>query len=121
MYAVLVDNEIIYGRCTGNHFAIHELNTKGAPVYKGKNKLVWPGDLRRVVYYWGGGVKGIAESTFPHPEEWRYGAIDKHLDQVTVVRDLTREYTRDVALSPFLMQIHLGSKIRGGPQLARHR
>ena len=42
---------------------------------------------------------GIAESTFPHPSEWRLGDIDKPLDEVTV-RDLTRSLTRKLCKPP---------------------
>ena len=40
-------------------------------------------DIRSIVR-WGGGVLGIAESTFPHPKEWRLSGIDAPLDEITV-------------------------------------
>ena len=36
---------------------------------------------------------GVAESTFPHPKQWRIPGIDKDLDAIRItVRDLTREW-----------------------------
>ena len=42
---------------------------------------------------------GVAESTFPHPKQWRIPGIDKDLDMVTV-RDLTREWARRSSKPP---------------------
>lgn len=42
---------------------------------------------------------GDAETTFPHPAEWRLKGIDKPLDKVTV-RDLTAAFTRQRVGAP---------------------
>ena len=42
---------------------------------------------------------GPAESTFPHPQEWRLEGVDKPLDKVTV-KDMTRAITGRATVTP---------------------
>ena len=60
--------------------------------------LITPDELRDVVM-WSGGVRGIAESTFPHPDQWRLGDTDKPLDRIGV-RDLTLAFVRPMVKQP---------------------
>ena len=90
--AIILKGEIIYGRLKGLAFQVHELTTKGTPVPTETLLYIQRNELRKVLR-WKRGIKGIAESSFPHPKEWRLGAIDKDLDEITV-KDLTKEFTR---------------------------
>ena len=49
-------------------------------------------DIRKTVK-WKSKVLGIAESTFPHPAEWRLDGIHKELDRIEV-KDLTAAITK---------------------------
>ena len=51
-----------------------------------------PKDKWREVVHWNGKVVGIAESFFPHPNEWRIEGLDVDLDKIDV-----RIYTRFLA------------------------
>ena len=96
--AIILKNEIIYGRPKGLAFQVHTLSTKGTPMPTEEMIYIDKSEIRETIR-WGRGVKGIAESSFPHPKEWRLGAIDKDLDSVTV-QDLTREFTRQHIREP---------------------
>ena len=58
------------------------LTTKGRIEETGEVRAL-RGALRSVVW-WGEGVMGVAEATFPHPKEWRLDGVDARLDEVTV-------------------------------------
>ena len=96
--AVISGQKIAYGIVNGQYFTEMSLSIRGKPTPTGVTSLIDPSELREVLR-WNGGVVGIAESTFPHPEEWRLGCIDKPLDKIRV-RDLTKEFTRKLVKEP---------------------
>ena len=89
---------IIYGYLKEHMLHVHELSIKGRPLPTNVYIHVITSELRNALA-WGDGFCGIAESSFPHPKEWRLGAIDKDMDKVSV-RDLTKEFTRQFIKEP---------------------
>ena len=62
----------IYGYAsTPGTLDIAELTVQGKPRATGTSMAI-PHSLLRKVLWWDGGVKGIAEFTFPHPKGWTY-------------------------------------------------
>ena len=96
--AVLTPHGPVYGRLEGHNLKVYTLSVKGKPLLTEDIRLVSKDEVRTIVR-WKGSVVGIAESTFPHPKEWRLGDIDKPLDEVTV-KDLTRSLTRKICKPP---------------------
>ena len=72
-----------------------DLSPRGRPIRTGESREVDSDDLVREVVWWGDGVLGIAEATYPHPQGWTVeGASDSPtLDQLTV-RILTAVFRR---------------------------
>ena len=102
------DTTFMYPCPKGVHMA--QLSVKGKPHYSRcplafRRDVDWS-DLREVVK-WKGTIVGIAESVFPHPEEWRLGRIDKELDRVDV-RDLTRAISEPALVQPSCLQAWAG-------------
>ena len=96
--AVVGERLIEYGKLSGHAFHVHELSTKGIPKPTGRTRMVHPGETREILR-WGKGIVGVAESHFPHPNEWTLGGINKPLDKITT-RDLTREFTDKITKAP---------------------
>ena len=88
----------IYGKRTGLGLKVFELNIKGVPRATDEIIHVTEDELRQPLW-WRGGIVGIAECMFPHPERWRLADIDKPLDRIGV-RDMTRAFARRAAVEP---------------------
>ena len=105
LIAIWRENAIIYGVRQGMTLRVYALNVKGRPTLTGET-LYFKEEEVRSVLYWNGGVAGIAESTFPHPKEWRLGDIDKPLDKIQV-KELTAAFTRKLTTQPSCIQAWL--------------
>ena len=90
--AIWAETHIRYGRIQGIGLQIHEPNIKGQMIPTGEVIHYRESDTRKTVK-WKNKVLGIAESTFPHPAEWRLDGIHKDLDRIEV-KDLTTAITR---------------------------
>ena len=60
---------------------------------RGTGEIIENTENHRDVVRWAGKVVGIAESFFPHPEEWRFDGLDLPLDKIDV-----RSYTQFLML-----------------------
>ena len=96
--AIVLSDEVIYGKADNQYFTKHHLNIKGKPEPTNVTILITQDQLRETIL-WNGGIAGVAESFFPNPKEWRLGDICKDLDKITV-RDLTGALTRTHAKPP---------------------
>ena len=76
------------------------LTRRGSPTATGERKKCYHSRMRRLLY-WGSGVSGIAEVTYPHPKGWTYAELDSPipLDYIKV-RDLTRAFRNRFVLPP---------------------
>lgn len=84
--------EIIYGTREGQYLRVYKLDIKGRPKKTEELILVTQDNLRKVLW-WGLGIVGIAESTFPHPREWQLDDTGVDMDKLTV-KILTGALTR---------------------------
>lgn len=89
---------VIYGKACGMGLQVYERDSKGVPHKTDERIHVLQSELRKTLW-WRGGVVGIAEASWPHPERWRLADIDKPLDGIGV-RDMTRAFARRVAKQP---------------------
>ena len=92
------ETQVIYGKACGIGLQVYERDGKGVPHKTDKCIHVLQSELRTTLW-WRGGVVGIAEASWPHPERWRLADIDKPLDGIGV-RDMTRAFARRVAKQP---------------------
>ena len=84
VYVSTGDSDIL-GTIESGRLKVHTLSTKGLPRPTGEYAaMLQP----RVACRWGGAILGVAESTYPQPQDWSLADIGKPLDTVTV-RDLT--------------------------------
>ena len=60
------------------------LSTHGSPLPSKSRILLKDSDKLLEVAMWGGGVLGVAEFTFPHPQGWSLGGGATALDKLTV-------------------------------------
>jgi len=91
IFAIENGSEILYGTWSRGRFSVVDLSLKGTPKATSKTIAVTSDELRPTIK-WRHGIVGVADITFPHPEEWRFEGIDKPLDTITV-RDLTRAFS----------------------------
>ena len=98
LVGVWTPTKIVYGTCEGPYLRVHRLDIKGRPVPTDELILVTEEQIRKVLQ-WGAGVVGIAESTFPHPQEWRLEDTGVDLDKLSV-KILTGALTRLRTLPP---------------------
>ena len=98
LIALWAPDGIKYGKSEGLYFREYRLDIKGRPQITDNLEFLQVDRVRRVLY-WGSGVVGIAESTFPHPKEWRLGDLAEDLDKLTV-KALTGALTRLRTKSP---------------------
>ncbi len=100
--AIVHGSTVTYGKLQKDlgacSFAACTLSPKGRPIQRDETWAVMPEELHPVIW-WGNGIMGVAEATFPHPKEWRLGDIDKPLDKITV-SDLSRAFARKVSAVP---------------------
>lgn len=89
-----------YGGEGAHEVDLINLSPRGLPLRTGESKTVPIGELMRVLM-WGGGVKGPAESTFPHPEGWTFAELltPIPLDQLQV-RHLTAAFRSFIEAPP---------------------
>ena len=82
-----------------------ELSPRGRPVLTGEELELEESDLIRDVAWWGGGVLGVAELTYPHPNGWTIAGADGSptLDRLTV-NVLTAVYRRKIEKEPTCKQ-----------------
>lgn len=67
-----LEGEIIYGYAVmAGYLEVAELTVQGKPRATGTSIAIPHSQLRNVLW-WDGGVKGIAECSFPHPKGWTY-------------------------------------------------
>ena len=90
----------LLGIIESGRLKIHALTTKGLPRPTGEYAaLLQP----RVACRWGGAILlGVAEGTYPQPQDWSLADIGKPLDKIEV-RDLTRAFVRLNAKVPTCM------------------
>ena len=89
------DEVLQYGYVANGRIELVELSPRGRPIKTGEVRDVGSNDLLREVAWWGDGILGIAEATYPHPQGWTVvGAYDSPtLDELTV-RILTAVFRR---------------------------
>ena len=89
------DEVVQYGYVAKSKLELVELSPRGRPIKTGETRELDSDDLTREVVWWGDGVLGIAEATYPHPQGWTIeGAQDSPtLDKLTV-RVLTAVFRR---------------------------
>ena len=75
-----------------------ELSTKGVPTKTGATLEIDLAHIREIVR-WADKPVGVAELFFPHPKEWRLGAIDKDLDKI-VIKDITTAMLLAIQIAP---------------------
>ena len=92
------DDSIIYGYPCSEGMQRAELTVKGLPRRTDEIIDVDKEDMREVVR-WNGRVMGIAESTFPHPQEWCLGNMDIPLNKAGV-RSLTKAIGEPYRVEP---------------------
>ena len=68
------------------------LDIKGRPV-RTNDVILFNEDQVRQVLWWGEGVVGLSESTFPNPKEWHLQDTGVDLDHLSV-KTLTGAFTR---------------------------
>ena len=100
-----------YGVLDGSKFKVAALTPRGRPVATGEIIDVLPTDSVRELAWWGEGVLGIAQSTYPHPSGWTVeGASDSPtLDKLTV-RILTAVFRQEVERRP-TCKVAWGSRV----------
>ena len=98
------DEVLQYGYVTKGNLEVVELSPRGRPVRTGARRGLDSSDLVREVVWWGDGVLGVAEATYPHPQGWTVeGASGSPtLDQLTV-RTLTKVFRRQREKPPTCM------------------
>ena len=84
MAAYEVDGVTVYAKKTKGILKEYELDPLGKPVITNRN-VGWHSGARPVLW-WKGGIKGVAEFSYPHPRGWTYAQLDKimDLDRMTV-------------------------------------
>ena len=98
MRAIIDDDVERYGTLCRHGLDECTFTMKGKPVHTGRVLPAQESEIRTVVR-WKGEVKGIAESTFPHPKEWRLAGIDKPLDEIRV-KDITIALNNQTNVEP---------------------
>ena len=90
-----------YAYVKGEEATVVELSPRGRPVATGEVLELESSDLVREVVWWGEGVLGVAELTYPHPQGWTVeGAWDApSLDKLNV-RTLTAVFRRKIDGEP---------------------
>jgi len=80
----------------------YELDPRGRPVPTGEN-LGWipQGGGPHIPLWWGRGIRGRAEFTYPHPKGWTFAELDSNtqLDEVNV-RQLTGAFAQRFKVTP---------------------
>ena len=61
-----------------------ELDFAGRPQQTNNKHKILEGETLFSVAWWGSGIKGVAEFTFPHPEGWRLGEAQEPLNKLSV-------------------------------------
>ena len=94
-----------YAYVSGDEAVVVELSPRGRPVPTGEELELESGDLVRDVVWWGDGVLGVAELTFPHPQGWTVVGADGSptLDKLTV-NVLTAVHRRKAEKEPSCKQ-----------------
>ena len=85
--ATLLSGQEVYGKydaITATLYAFR-LSTKGCPIPTGESIHIHSSNIRDALW-WGEGIVGIAESTFPHPEGWTVQGTDCPIDKLSVKR-----------------------------------
>ena len=102
--AAVIGDVPVYGmlHASDSTFEVVELTTRGLPKPMGKLIAIHLQELREPLR-WGGGVVGIGERVFPHPNDWRLGDICKPLHKIEV-KDLTRCFTEGISKRPNFMK-----------------
>ena len=77
----------LYGYPDNEGLELARITTKGLPRRTGDTIAVDFSDIHEVVW-WRGTVMGIAEHTFPHPQEWRLRGADAPLESMNVKRGI---------------------------------
>ena len=104
LVAIIDEGETHYGylrELNGVHqLQLVRLDISGKPIGTGELMSVDPSDCRTVLW-WDGGVKGIAELTYPHPSGWtfREASANQTLERMTV-RALTSMFRLSVYTPP---------------------
>jgi len=92
LIGVWLPQGIQYGTREGPCLRIHMLDIKGRPV-RTNDVILFNEDQVRQVLWWGEGVVGLSESTFPNPKEWQLQDTGVDLDHLSV-KILTGALTR---------------------------
>ena len=93
-----------YGHVNEGKIEEVDLSPRGLPVRTGVSRELDSNDLIREVVWWGNGILGIAEATYPHPKGWTVEGANGSptLDQLTV-RILTNVFRRQGEKPPTCM------------------
>ena len=77
-----INGELVIGELRGSSaIAPQQLDVNGHPL-PADGSVEWLQGPARPVTKWGGGVVGIAEAMYPHPDRWRLADIDAPLDSI---------------------------------------
>ena len=68
--AVTRGDDTFYATIKGDTASVVELSPRGRPVTTGEVELIQESDVIRELVWWRGGIIGIAELTYPHPQGW---------------------------------------------------
>ena len=93
-----------YGTIDGSKFRVATLSPRGRPVATGDTIDISPNDMVSELVWWGEGVLGRAERTYPHPSGWTVeGACGSPSLDTLSVRVLTAVFRRKVERQPTCM------------------
>lgn len=81
--------QTVYGKYNERQgtLTIYNLSTKGRPISTGITRNHSNLTLRKALW-WGSGIVGLADATFPHPEGWTVAGLIDTLDRLTVKKNL---------------------------------